>query len=1059
MKRMLINATQQEELRVALVDGQRLYDLDIEVPGKEQKKANIYKGRISRVEPSLEAAFIDYGAERHGFLPLKEISPTYFTDPSKTRGNIKELLKEGQEVIVQIEKEERGQKGAALTTYISLAGCYVVLMPNNPRAGGISRRIEGDDRSELREALHALDLPDGMGIIIRTAGVGRSEEELKWDLGVLLTQWNAITEAAAKRPAPFLIYAESDVIIRSIRDYLKADIGEIIVDTQDAYNRIRQHIELVRPDFVSKVKLYKDDIPLFNRYQVESQIESAYQREVRLPSGGSIVIDRTEAMVCIDVNSSKATKGGDIEETALQTNIEAAQEVARQLRLRDLGGLVVIDFIDMTPAKNQRMLEDALRDAVEMDRARIQLGRLSKFGLMEMSRQRLRPALAESTTELCPRCNGVGHIRNVESMSLSVLRLIEEEAMKDSTSQVQALLPVEAATYLLNEKRKDISNIEKRHDVHVVVVPNPHIETPNYEVRRLRQQEVVETVSYSLAEQPVVEAAEITTPNKLRSEAPAVQYAQVAAPAPIAPAAPAPQPVKATAAPVAAVAKPGILRRIWDSLFGSGEPVKEEKGRGRNDRDRNKRRDGRPDNRGERRDGRDGRGPRRDGRQDGGRQEAGRQDAGRQDNRGEGRDQQRQARDQNREQQADTRRQQQPKAEGQRDGRQPREERQPRGERQPREERPAREPQQAREERAPREERQPREDRGPRQTRAERMAMRQQQTGDAPAAEVLATVAPVLAAEPITQPANNSVDSADVSVIDRENIEATEQRRDRGERGDRRRRLPRHLGGGRRRDREGGEADAAGELPVADAFTAPQIDETAVEVAIAETSNAQTMPPQVASVVAPIAAPVVVAAASSSPAETAPAAAVVVNVASSQPAKPEPVKAEISAPIVEIAPVVSAAPAAVSAPVSTPASSASAPAAKPAPVAPMASASVVSSQPTPVTAAPVAAAEAASDAARPRVVASAPAAKPKPVAPAPKPEVSEEEALKNVAALLASLIEPTQNQSTVLHRSSSSSSSPMAKPRATPATESTPPAPAQSSIERAAQQIDDQNNS
>ena len=356
MKRMLINATQQEELRVALVDGQRLYDLDIEVPGKEQKKANIYKGRISRVEPSLEAAFIDYGAERHGFLPLKEISPAYFTDPSKTRGNIKELIKEGQEVIVQIEKEERGQKGAALTTYISLAGCYVVLMPNNPRAGGISRRIEGDDRSDLRETLQSLDLPDGMGIIIRTAGVGRSEEELKWDLGVLLTQWNAITEAAAKRPAPFLIYAESDVIIRSIRDYLKADIGEIIVDTQDAYNRIRQHIELVRPDFVSKVKLYKDDIPLFNRYQVESQIESAYQREVRLPSGGSIVIDRTEAMVCIDVNSSKATKGGDIEETALQTNIEAAQEVARQLRLRDLGGLVVIDFIDMTPAKNQRML-------------------------------------------------------------------------------------------------------------------------------------------------------------------------------------------------------------------------------------------------------------------------------------------------------------------------------------------------------------------------------------------------------------------------------------------------------------------------------------------------------------------------------------------------------------------------------------------------------------------------------------------------------------------------------------------------------------------------------
>ena len=514
MKRMLINATQQEEMRVALVDGQRLYDLDIESPGHEQKKANIYKGKITRIEPSLEAAFVDYGADRHGFLPLKEIARTYFPQGYTFHGrpNIRDVIKEGQEVIVQVDKEERGQKGAALTTFISVAGSYLVLMPNNPRAGGISRRIEGDERTDLKEALSRLELPKGMGLIVRTAGVGKSFEELNYDLKALLVHWDAIQQAADSAKAPFLIHQESNVIFRAIRDYLRRDIGEILIDKPRVFEEAKAHIERFRPDFMSRVKLYQGDTPLFTHYQIESQIESAFQREVRLPSGGSIVIDPTEALTSIDINSSKATKGGDIEETALNTNLEAADEIARQLRLRDLGGLIVIDFIDMTPPRHQREVENRLKDAARPDRARVQIGKISRFGLLEMSRQRLRPSLGEASQGPCPRCSGQGTIRSNESIALSILRLIEEEAIKDNTAQVNAQVPVAVAAYLLNEQRRSVHRIEKHHKCDVVIIPNQHMETPHYEVMRLRKDETLETVSYEQVVAPEPESFEMAKP-------------------------------------------------------------------------------------------------------------------------------------------------------------------------------------------------------------------------------------------------------------------------------------------------------------------------------------------------------------------------------------------------------------------------------------------------------------------------------------------------------------------------------------------------------------------
>ncbi|WP_419613236.1 ribonuclease E, partial [Thiolapillus sp.] len=567
MKRMLINATQPEELRVAIVDGQKLYNLDIETPGRERKKANIYKGKITRVEPSLEAAFIDYGSERHGFLPLKEVAHSYF-DPKSLEGNkrpsIREALHEGQEIIFQIEKEERGNKGAALTTFISLAGRYLVLMPNNPRAGGVSRRIEGQERTELKKAMSQLEVPEGMGLIVRTAGVGKSAEELQWDLDYLLQLWSAIEASTKERKAPFLVYQDSNVIIRSMRDYLRADIGEILIDSPEIYAQAREFIEQVMPRYLNKLHHYEDEVPLFSRYQIESQIETAFQREVRLPSGGSIVIDPTEALTSIDINSARATKGSNIEDTALTTNLEASEEIARQLRLRDMGGLFVIDYIDMRPSKNQRQVENRLREAMKEDRARVQIGRISRFGLMEMSRQRLRPSLGESAHQVCPRCDGQGHIRDVESLALSILRIIEEEALKENTGRVQAQLPVEVATFLLNEKRQPISEVEQRHNIDVVLIPNKHLDTPHYSIERIRRQDLPNDgeSSYNMIAEPDVAATASQEQQRKRIEQPAVQNIKPAARQ-------APPPTAEESTP-AKKPEGGIIKRLF-SIFTSAE--------------------------------------------------------------------------------------------------------------------------------------------------------------------------------------------------------------------------------------------------------------------------------------------------------------------------------------------------------------------------------------------------------------------------------------------------------------------------------------------------------
>ena len=576
MKRMLINATQPEELRVALVEGQKLYDLDIEVPSKGQKKSNVYKGKVTRIEPSLEAAFVDYGAERHGFLPLKEVARGYFRDGAGDGGKvtIKEALREGQEVIVQVEKEERGNKGAALTTFISLAGRYLVLMPNNPRAGGVSRRIEGEDRNIVRDAMAQLEYPADMGLIVRTAGVGRQAEELQWDLDYLLQLWSSISKAADERPAPFLIYQESNVIIRALRDHLRGDIGEILVDDEEIHRRASEFMTQVMPHNLKKLKRYDDPVPLFSRYQIETQIETAFQREVTLPSGGAIVIDHTEALLSIDINSARATKGSDIEETALNTNLEAADEVARQLRLRDLGGLVVIDFIDMQPTKHQREVENRLREALRMDRARVQIGRISRFGLLEMSRQRLRPSLGESSQIVCPRCCGQGTVRGIESLSLSILRIVGEEAMKEKTGRIVARVPVDVGTYLLNEKRDILFDLEKRHNVNVALIPTPSLETPHYEIKRVRSDELEGehgAVSHKLIttdeDTGELEEALAATKASVGVETPAVQAIAPAAPAPVVQRAPEAETQQ----------QPGLLRRMWASLFGPGTVVEEEK--------------------------------------------------------------------------------------------------------------------------------------------------------------------------------------------------------------------------------------------------------------------------------------------------------------------------------------------------------------------------------------------------------------------------------------------------------------------------------------------------
>ena len=592
MKRMLFNATQQEELRVAIVDGQKLIDLDIESSAKEQRKGNIYKGTITRIEPSLEAAFIDYGADRHGFLPFKEVARSYFKpDVEPGRARIQDALSEGQELVVQVDKDERGSKGAALTTFVSLAGRYLVLMPNNPRGGGVSRRIEGEDRAELRDALDKLEVPAGMSSIARTAAIGRTPEELAWDLNYLLKLWHAIEEAAQpqyltdnggtssesrspegielkrKNPAPELIFLESSLVIRAMRDYFNQEIGEILIDTEEIYEQARNFMAAVMPGNVNRVKLYRDDVPLFSRFQIEHQIESAYSRQVALPSGGAIVLDHTEALVAVDVNSARATRGSDIEQTALNTNLEAAEEIARQLRLRDLGGLIVIDFIDMESGRNQREVENRLRDALRYDRARVQMGKISRFGLMELSRQRLRPSLGETAHQPCPRCHGTGHIRSIESTALHVLRIIQEEAMKENTASVHAQVPVDVATFLLNEKRNDIHAVESRLKVGILLIPNIHLETPNYTVARVRHDEANEMgelpLSYKMVEMPEQEETPATSDPESRPLRPQATVRNIVpeGPAPM-PAQPQPMPQPSSLRPLEAD-RPSIIQKIF----------------------------------------------------------------------------------------------------------------------------------------------------------------------------------------------------------------------------------------------------------------------------------------------------------------------------------------------------------------------------------------------------------------------------------------------------------------------------------------------------------------
>ncbi|HDP4087369.1 TPA: ribonuclease E [Pseudomonas aeruginosa] len=827
MKRMLINATQPEELRVALVDGQRLFDLDIESGAREQKKANIYKGRITRVEPSLEAAFVDFGAERHGFLPLKEISREYFKKSPEGRINIKEVLSEGQEVIVQVEKEERGNKGAALTTFISLAGRYLVLMPNNPRAGGISRRIEGEERNELREALNGLNAPADMGLIVRTAGLGRSTEELQWDLDYLLQLWSAIKEASGERGAPFLIYQESNVIIRAIRDYLRQDIGEVLIDSIDAQEEALNFIRQVMPQYASKVKLYQDSVPLFNRFQIESQIETAFQREVKLPSGGSIVIDPTEALVSIDINSARATKGGDIEETALQTNLEAAEEIARQLRLRDIGGLIVIDFIDMTPAKNQRAVEERVREALEADRARVQVGRISRFGLLEMSRQRLRPSLGETSGIVCPRCNGQGIIRDVESLSLAILRLIEEEALKDRTAEVRARVPFQVAAFLLNEKRNAITKIELRTRARIFILPDDHLETPHFEVQRLRDDSpelVAGQTSYEMATVEHEEAQPVSSTRTLVRQEAAVKT--------VAPQQPAPQHTEAPVEPAKPMPEPSLFHGLVKSLVGlfagkdqpAAKPAETSKPAAERQTRQDERRNGRQQNR--RRDGRDGN--RRD------------EERKPREERAERQPREERAERPNREERSERRREERAERPA-REERQPREGREERAERTPREERQPREGREGREERSERrreeraerparEERQPREGR---EERAERPAREERQ----PREDRQARDAAALEAEALPNDESLEQDEQDDTDGERPRRRSRGQRR-RSNRRERQREVSGELEGSEATDNAAAPLNTVAAAAAAGIAVASEAVEANVEQAPATTSEA-----------------------------------------------------------------------------------------------------------------------------------------------------------------------------------------------------------------------------
>ncbi|MFN4238503.1 MAG: ribonuclease E [Vogesella sp.] len=892
MKRMLFNATQAEELRVAIVDGQKLIDLDIETVGKEQRKGNIYKGTITRIEPSLEACFVDYGTERHGFLPFKEVSRSYFQNYDGGRPRIQDVLREGMEVVVQVEKDERGNKGAALTTYISLAGRYVVLMPNNPRGGGVSRRIEGEERQELKDLLSQLEVPNGMSLIARTAGIGRSLEELQWDLNYLLQLWRAVDGAAGAQAAPFLILQEGSLVIRAIRDYYQPDIGEILIDTEEIYEQARQFMSHVMPNNVGRVKLYKDPVPLFSRFQIEHQIETAFSRAVTLPSGGAIVIDHTEALVSVDVNSARATKGADIEDTAFRTNLEAAEEIARQLRLRDLGGLIVIDFIDMESQKNQRDVENRLREVLKHDRARVQMGKLSRFGLLELSRQRLQPSLGETSHVPCPRCHGIGFIRGIESSALHILRIIQEEAMKENTGAVHAQVPVDVATFLLNEKRAEIYAIEARLDVAVVLIPNLHLETPHYKIVRVRHDdlaEVSESPSYRRVEVPEEDAVlpfgqEKAKPERLEAAVKGITPAQ---PAPMA-ADPVPAAAPVAPAPVAAVREePGLIAKIvgwFKGLLGeepaapAPAPVAEAKKPQREARNPRQRNERRPNGRRDREDGRNGRDEQRGNRE------------------------QREER-QPRQQQDDQRRRAQPAADAQPQVlREERSEQAPRQERQERAPRREREPREAREPRdnAPRAEavegakerdQQPRNERRrerqPRESREQREAREQLQASVAPEAAV------------VPQALDEVVDAvADANVVASE--QSAEAAAAQGEQRERRRRRSRR----ERRD----------ELPASE-----QVAEQATEQAdvVSEAAVADAAPQVVAEVVE---APAVVAAVTEQVAEVAAVADVAAEPAPvAEPvAEPEAVAVveAIAEPVVVVAEAVTAAePAVVAEPV------------------------------------------------------------------------------------------------------------------------------------------------
>ncbi|HJV72911.1 MAG TPA: Rne/Rng family ribonuclease [Noviherbaspirillum sp.] len=811
MKRMLFNATQQEELRVAIVDGQKLIDIDIETTGREQRKSNIYKGVITRIEPSLEACFVNYGEERHGFLPFKEVARSYFKDGVDVRNaSIKDALREGQEIMVQVEKEERGNKGAALTSFISLAGRYLVLMPNNPRGGGVSRRVEGEDRQELRETMDKLDLPSGMSVIARTAGIGRNVEELQWDLNYLMQLWRAIEGAGKSAPGAFLIYQESSLVIRAIRDYFQPDIGEILIDTDDIYEQAQQFMSHVMPDMVHRVKRYRDDVPLFSRFQIEHQIETAYSRTVPLPSGGAIVIDHTEALVSIDVNSARATRGSDIETTALNTNLEAADEVARQLRLRDLGGLIVIDFIDMENAKNQREVETRLKDALRYDRARVQMGKISRFGLMELSRQRLRPSLSEGSHVTCPRCNGTGHIRDTESSALQVLRIIQEEAMKENSAAIHVQAPVDVAAFLLNEKRGEILKIETRHRVAIILIPNKHLETPHYKLERIKHDDPrleVPQASYDMAEEA---DTDISYGKRQKEEIKPRQEAMVKG---ITPEQPAPvverKPVEPVSAPVAvmAPAEEGFFSRVFGFFrkkavvpVAAPAPVVEEKpvpNRERNDRN------GRGRNRGRGR---------------GGRERGEERETGRTDTRGE------------------TAKSAQPlvaAVEAQQ---------------------PQRQPRQPREPREPRETREPREGQEARRERSERQPRQREERKEAPAEEMLTAVQSLPVAIPVPPVESEAAETELATGASALDEGAGEQGRRRRRRGGRNR---------NRREREAGEAMEAGALEGATEEAAPVQQAMQLEIAeVAEpnevtATEAAAIPDVVASAIAPTVAPAV----------------------------------------------------------------------------------------------------------------------------------------------------------------------------------------------------------